>query len=152
MRSILRQPCRYFLKGTCTRTSCEHWHPPECQLYKNETGCKAGDRCVFLHYKVDEQPKKRPKKSYFPKRRECDDKYAEAVVKSVSQLGSVSWSMNVVLQSHGETLRLRIETLPSHLMNFQWSREQKWNRVRVGMVYSRTVRRTQIAMSACRRK
>ena len=28
--SILRQPCRYYLKGTCTRTSCECWHPPEC--------------------------------------------------------------------------------------------------------------------------
>ena len=32
--SILRQPCRYYLKGTCTRTSCEYWHPPECQFYK----------------------------------------------------------------------------------------------------------------------
>ena len=30
--------------------------------------------------------------------------------------------MNVILQSHGETLSLDIETLPSHLMNFQWSR------------------------------
>ena len=28
-----------------------------------------------------------------------------------------------------------VETLPSHLMNFQWSREQKWNRVRVSTVY-----------------
>ena len=33
--SILRQPCRYNLKGTCTRTSCEYWHPPECQFFKN---------------------------------------------------------------------------------------------------------------------
>ena len=30
--SILRQPCRYYLKGTCTRTSCEYWHPPKCQF------------------------------------------------------------------------------------------------------------------------
>ena len=28
-----------------------------------------------------------------------------------------------------ETLSLDIETLPVLLMNFQWSREQKWNRV-----------------------
>ena len=35
--SILRQPCRYYLKGTCTRTSCQYWHPPECQFYKHET-------------------------------------------------------------------------------------------------------------------
>ena len=31
-RSILRQPCRYYLRGTCTRTSCEYWQPLECQF------------------------------------------------------------------------------------------------------------------------
>ena len=25
--SFLRQPCRYYLRGTCTRTPCEYWHP-----------------------------------------------------------------------------------------------------------------------------
>ena len=30
--SILQQPCRYYLKGTCTRTPCEYWLPPECQF------------------------------------------------------------------------------------------------------------------------
>ena len=67
--SILRQPCRYFVKGTCTRTSCEYWHPPECQFYKNETGCKAGDKCLFPRYKVDEQPNKKPKKEQHPKKK-----------------------------------------------------------------------------------
>ena len=43
--SILRQPCRYYLRGTCTRTPCEYWHPPERKFYKSETGCKAGDKC-----------------------------------------------------------------------------------------------------------
>ena len=33
---------------------------------------------------------KKTKKSYFPKRRESDDKNAVAIVKSVSQLGCVS--------------------------------------------------------------
>ena len=37
--------------------------------------------------------------------------------------------MNVVLQSHGETQSKEVKALPSHLMNFSWSREQKWNRV-----------------------
>ena len=23
-----------------------NWHPPECHFYKNETGCKAGDKCL----------------------------------------------------------------------------------------------------------
>ena len=27
-----RPPCKYFLKGTCTESLCEHWHPPECQF------------------------------------------------------------------------------------------------------------------------
>ena len=68
--SILRQPCRYYLRGTCTRTSCEYWHPPKCQIYQNETGCKAGDKCVFPHHKVEKQPNEKPKKRYFPKKEE----------------------------------------------------------------------------------
>ena len=67
--SILRQPCRYYLKGTCTRSPCEKWHPPECQFYKSETGCKAGDNCLFPHYKGDEQPDKKPKKGHYSHRR-----------------------------------------------------------------------------------
>ena len=81
--AILRQHFRYYLKGTCTRTSCEHWDPPECQFYYN------GDECLFPHYKVDEQPNKKPKKGYFPKRRESENKGDVAIVKSVSQLGCV---------------------------------------------------------------
>ena len=67
---ILRQTCRYYLKGTCTTSPCEHWHPPECQFYKTESGCKAGDMCLFPHYKVG--------------------KGAVAIVKTVPQLGCVS--------------------------------------------------------------
>ena len=54
--SILRRPFRHYLKGNCTRSLCEYWHPPECQFYKSETSCKAGDMCLFPHYKFDEQP------------------------------------------------------------------------------------------------
>ena len=42
------------------------------------------------HFKVDERPNKRPKKSYFSlKRTEIDDRGAVAIVNSVSQLGCV---------------------------------------------------------------
>ena len=58
------------------------------------------------------------------------------------------WSMKVVLQSHRETLRLRIKILPVLLTNYQWDREQKWNRVRVSTVSTCTFRNTQIAISA----
>ena len=46
------------------------------------------------------------------------------------------WSMEVLQQSLGETQSKEVKTHPSHLMNFQWSREQKWNRVREGSVYT----------------
>ena len=67
---ILRQPCRYYLKGTCTRSPCENWHPPECQFYKTETGCKAGDKCLFPHHKVDAPLKKKRKRTTIPTKEE----------------------------------------------------------------------------------
>ena len=77
--AILRQPCRYYLEST----PCEYWHPSECQFFcKTETGCKAGDECLFPYHKVDEQPNKKPKKGHYShKRRESDDKNAVAIVK-----------------------------------------------------------------------
>ena len=78
---ILRQPCRCFLKGT-------YWHPPQCQFCKTESGCKAGDKCLFPHYKVEEQPSKSRKRAF--KMERSDDKGAVAVVKTVLQLGCVS--------------------------------------------------------------
>ena len=86
--------------GACTRTPCEYWHPPECQFYKTKTGCKSGDTCLFPHHKVVEQPNKRMKKGYFPKRRESEDKRAVAIVKSVSQLGCVLQDLDA-LDSQG---------------------------------------------------
>ena len=81
---------------------------PSANSIKHETGCKAGDKCLFPRHKVDEQPKNKPKKSYIPKRRECDDKNAVAIVKSVSQLGCVSQDSDALVsflkaQSLGET-------------------------------------------------
>ena len=89
---ILRQPCGNYLKGTCTRSPCEYWHAPACQFYKNQLGCKAGDKCLFPHHKVDEQPNKKPKKSdpFTQKGRESDDKNAVAIVRIVSQMDCVS--------------------------------------------------------------
>ena len=52
--------------------------------------------------------------------------------------------LKVLYQSFGETQSREVKTLPSHLLIFQWSREQKWNRT----VYFRTFRRTQIVISA----
>ena len=51
-----RQPCRDFLKSSCTKLPCDKWHPPECQFCKSESGCKFGKECSFPHWKVEEQP------------------------------------------------------------------------------------------------
>ena len=82
---ILRQPCRDYLKGTCTRSPCEYWHPPECQFYKTESGCEAGDKRLFPHHQVDEQPKKSEEELQYFQRGEGEDKNAVAVAKIVPQ-------------------------------------------------------------------
>ena len=105
MGSILRQPGRYYLKGTCTRTSCEYWHPPECQFFffkkKKKRVCKAGDKCLFPHYKVDEQPNKKAEEGATSKKKETGKTRMLCLfVKSVSQLGCVSQDSDA-LESQG---------------------------------------------------
>ena len=68
-----RWPCKDYLKGTCTNSFCEKWHPPECLFYKSENGCRFGERCSYAHRQVDEQPSKRSKNN--------GDKSAVAILK-----------------------------------------------------------------------
>ena len=68
-----RWPCKDYLKGTCTNSFCEKWHPPECLFYKTKSGCRFGEKCSYAHRQVDEQPSKRSKKN--------DDKSAVAMLK-----------------------------------------------------------------------
>ena len=89
------------------RTSCEYWHPPECPFHNHETGCKAADKCLFPHYKVDEQPNGKPKRSSFPNWKESDDKNAVAIVKSVSQLGCVSQDSDALVSQGRKSLETR---------------------------------------------
>ena len=56
-----RWPCKDYVKGTCTNSFCEKWHPPVCLFYKSENGCRFGEKCSYLHRQVDEQPSKRSK-------------------------------------------------------------------------------------------
>ena len=39
-----RQPCKNFLKGSCTKSPCHYWHPPECQFFQSESGYRFGAR------------------------------------------------------------------------------------------------------------
>ena len=34
-----RWHCKDYLKGTCTNSFCEKWHPPECLFHKTKSGC-----------------------------------------------------------------------------------------------------------------
>ena len=54
-----RCPCKDHLKGTCTNSFCEKWHPPECLFYKTKSGCRIGEKCSYAHRQIDEQPCKR---------------------------------------------------------------------------------------------
>ena len=68
-----RWPCKDHLKGTCTNSFCEKWHPPECLFYKTKSGCRFGEKCSFAHRQVDEQPTKWSKSN--------NDKSAVAMLK-----------------------------------------------------------------------
>ena len=83
LRKCARQPCKYYLKGICTKSPCDSWHPPECQFYKSESGCKSGNERPFPHREVEEQPNKKPKMG--------SDKNAVAFcfLKNARQLGCV---------------------------------------------------------------
>ena len=44
-----RRPSKDFLSGTHTNSSCDSWHPPVCQNYRTESGCKSDEKCSFVH-------------------------------------------------------------------------------------------------------
>ena len=74
-------------------------------LYNIES-CKAGDKCLFPHHEIDEQPNRKPKECYYShKRKESDDKNAVAIVKIVPQLGCVSQDSVALVSQRGKQSR-----------------------------------------------
>ena len=99
---MYRWTCKDYLKGTCTNSLCEKWHPPECLFYKSKSGCRFGEKCSYAHRQVDEQPSKRSKKNgdksavAMLKKHELYDRTGRPVVHDSSntrQLGCVFWDM-----------------------------------------------------------
>ena len=84
------------LMETVPEPSSDYWHPPVCQNYKPESGCKFGERWKFRHKEVDSQPNKKPKKNA--------GKVSVASLKNSTQLGCV-------LQDVGLLQKLRIDGL-----------------------------------------
>ena len=46
----------------CTNPSCSYRHPPECQNYISQIGCRYGKTCFFRHVELAEKPNKKSKK------------------------------------------------------------------------------------------
>ena len=42
-----RWPCKDYLRGTCTKSFCTKWHPPECLFYKTKSGCRFGGKVLI---------------------------------------------------------------------------------------------------------
>ena len=78
--------CKDYLRGTCTNSFCEKWHPPEYLFYKTTSGCRFGEKCSYAHRQVDEQPSKRSEKN--------DDKSAVALLKKYD-LHDKTWKLVV---------------------------------------------------------
>ena len=94
---IFRLPCKDYLKGNCTNSFCEKWHPPECLFYMTKSGCRFGEKCSYAHRQVDEQLNKRSKKN--------DDKSAVAMLKK-NDLHENTWQIVVNRdESHDRTGR-----------------------------------------------
>ena len=82
---MYRWPCKDYFKGTCTNSFCEKWHPPECLFQKTKSGCRFGEKCIYAHRQVDEQPSKRSQKN--------GDKIAVAFLKITRPFGCVFQDM-----------------------------------------------------------
>ena len=78
-------PCKDYLKGTCTNSSCEKWHPQNACLTRPRAVADLGKSARMHIVRVDEQPGKRSKKN--------GNKSAVAMLKSTRQLGCVFQDM-----------------------------------------------------------
>ena len=52
-------PCQW---RNCPNPSCGYRHPPECQNYISQMGCRYGKTCFFRHVELAEKPNKKSKK------------------------------------------------------------------------------------------
>ena len=104
--AILRQPCRYYLKGTCTRTPCEYWHPPEFQIYKHKRVAKPGiSVCSRFKMLMNNHAKKKAKERLLfsqkkrKRRQECRG-YCEictTIGLCITRIGSTRVSRNEIV-------------------------------------------------------
>ena len=99
--------CKDYLKGICTNSFCEKWHPPEC--------CRFGEKWSYAHRQVDEQPTTWSKSNYdkstvallkkgdWQERElvtdECHDRPGKPGKRSENKLGQIHLNVNHLM--HG---------------------------------------------------
>ena len=60
---MFRLPCKDYLKGTCTNSFCEKWHPPECCSTSPRMDADLGKRALMRIAKLNNSLAKRSKKN-----------------------------------------------------------------------------------------
>ena len=64
-------PCKDYLKGTCTNSFCEKWHPPECLYYKSEKDADLGKSALMHMARLKNSPAKGLKRMVTKVQRLC---------------------------------------------------------------------------------
>ena len=98
---ILRQPCRYYLKGISTKLHCEYWHPPTKQKRDAKPWISVCSRIIRLM----NNRTKNPRKAAVHQKEEKATTRMLAVVKIVPQLGRVSQDSEFLDSQRGRQAR-----------------------------------------------
>ena len=94
---------------------------PSAKSIKMKWVVRLEDKCLFRHFNVDEQPNEKPRKSYFtPKKEKGLTRMLVAIVKSVSQLGSVLQDSDALVPSF-----LKVESLGETRCRKSWHQFSK---------------------------
>ena len=80
-----RWPCKDYLKGTCTNSFCEKWHPTQCLFYKAKSGCRFGKSAPMQIVRL--------MNNFVERSKENDGKSAVALLKNTPRLGCVFQDM-----------------------------------------------------------
>ena len=109
-------------------------HPlPSVNFTKRKRGAKPGDKCLFPHHKVDEQPSKKPKKRASTlKTKEGDDKAAVDIMQTAPHASCKTLSHHELNEacSTGETrgkkIRDQLDDYDSH--SPRYVKQVSWKR------------------------
>ena len=108
-------PCRW-KKTVPIHPSCSYRHPPVCQNYILETGCRCGKNCNFRHVELEEKPNKKSKKG--------GAKGPVAMLKELAQMNCVSQD------PHPKKSTLRKEGELGSIHKIQFSRST-WHHIKI---------------------